>query len=153
MIRALLTLPILLIYASLGASPMAAASLELARTHEHHLGQSQDRRMTVKLPDSGVSAPARRQRGSNVLFTDQNLNWRDLPLDKDLSKACRRGQFLQRRDLHFIVRLEGGVYGAAPGGHSGLLDPGGLAQPGFLYIMRNQSNSRCQVRVMAWEPD
>lgn len=125
------------------ASP--SLGLELKRTDPAHKGVYQEQ-PTPGLPKARTpQRPANAEKGSRVLFQDRSMTLASFPSDNSLSSACRRGRFAQALDQRFIVRLKGGVYGAAIGGHWSLRDPGQLSEFNRLYVIRNQSNSRCRV--------
>ena len=67
-----------------------------------------------------------------------------------LSKACRRGEFIQRRVGSYTIGYLGkrgrGITGIAIKGWN-LIDTNGLSKPNFTYHFKNQGFSNCKVFV------
>ncbi len=63
----------------------------------------------------------------------------------DLSRACRKGLFKQRRQHRYRAVLKGRIYGAAVGGHASLVDKVGLAQPQVIYVFISEGSTNCRV--------
>ncbi|NQV99497.1 MAG: hypothetical protein HQ483_07350 [Rhodospirillales bacterium] len=76
--------------------------------------------------------------------------WKIGTLDKQLSGACQRGEFRQRRNAAYSVGFIGpegrGMTGIANKDWN-LIDPRGLAKAGFSYHFYNQGYSNCKVFV------
>jgi hypothetical protein len=70
--------------------------------------------------------------------------------DHLLSKACQRGEFIQRRVDSYSIGYLGekgrGITGIATKGWN-LLDINGLSKPNFTYHFKNQGFSNCKVYV------
>ncbi len=78
--------------------------------------------------------------------------WRVGQLDRNLSEACRRGEFNQMRDLRLHIGFQGEVGPATTGiAKKGwnLRDPRNLGLPGFTFHFFNDGYSNCRVYVAA----
>ena len=83
--------------------------------------------------------------GSNVVVQDDkalSVNW---VLNQDLSRACNRRVFRQKRDQYLVALVEGRTFGAAVGGHASLYDPAQMADNQVIYIFRGQGTTDCRV--------
>jgi len=83
--------------------------------------------------------------GSNVVVRDEDTlleNWR---LNADLSQACNRRLFRQKRDQYLVGLVEGRTYGAALGGHSSLVDRAQLSEKQVVYLFKGQGTTNCRV--------
>ena len=97
----------------------------------------------------GASATRKRTKqvrsGSNVILRDEgrlNERWY---LNEDLSRACSKRLFRQRRDRYLVAIVDGRTYGAAVGGHSSLVDRAKMAQNQSVYLFRDQGTTSCRV--------
>jgi len=74
--------------------------------------------------------------------------WKVGTLNKELSNACQRGEFRQRRYLVYSIGFRGqkgrGITGIARKDWN-LIDVNGLAKPNMTYHFFNQGYSDCQV--------
>lgn len=104
-------------------------------------------------PGSGVQVP-RQQRvpeTRQVLRDGQLIHREGGPLaepwgiNKEMSRACSRGLFKQRRDRYFIAIFKRRVYGAAVGGHRSLVDKVGLSKEKIIYLFDRQGTTDCRV--------
>ena len=82
-------------------------------------------------------------------FTQTRLPyWKVGNLNLKLTKACRRGDFRQRRILNlsigYVGRIGQGITGIALKGWN-LIDRNGLAKDGIAYHFHNQGYSNCRV--------
>ena len=68
--------------------------------------------------------------------------WQGNPV---MSRACRKGSFKQRHQHRYIAVLNDEIYGAAIGGHAGLIDRVGLSQPRVVYVFLGQGTTNCRV--------
>lgn len=83
--------------------------------------------------------------GSNVVVRDDGAlleNWR---LNPDLSQACNRRLFRQKRDQYLVGLVDGRTYGAAVGGHSSLVDRAQLSERQVIYLFKGQGTTDCRV--------
>ena len=82
--------------------------------------------------------------------TTKQPYWKVGKIDKALSGACQRGEFRQRKVATYSVGYIGsqgrGLTGIASKDWN-LIDPNGLAKPGFSYHFYNQGYSNCKVFV------
>ncbi len=89
-----------------------------------------------------------RVRGQHA--TSKQPYWNVGRIDKDLTAACQRGEFKQRRYVTYSVGFIGergrGLTGIA-NKEWNLVDPKGLAKTGFTYHFFNQGFSNCKVYV------
>ena len=80
--------------------------------------------------------------------TSKQPYWNVGTLDKQLSSACQRGEFRQRKHLSLSIGFTGkkgmGVTGIAQKNFN-LIDKKGLAKPGMTYHFFNQGYSNCTV--------
>ena len=83
--------------------------------------------------------------GSRVLLRDEGRLPDKWVLSPDLSKACNRRLFRQKRDSFFIAVVDGRTYGAAVGGHGSLVDRGKMAEKQVVYLFRGQGTTDCRV--------
>ena len=95
-----------------------------------------------------VSAEAARKRvRGQWAYTDQPY-WRVGALNKELSNACQRGEFGQRKQylltIGYVGQKGGGITGIANTNWN-LHDPKGMAQPRKTYHFFNQGYSNCKV--------
>lgn len=95
----------------------------------------------------GTDAMARK-RVPGEYGTSKLPYWKVGDLNKELSSACQRGRFGQRKDYWVTVGFIGGkgkgIVGVATSNWN-LVDPGGLAKPKFTYHFFNQGYSNCKV--------
>lgn len=82
--------------------------------------------------------------------TSKQPYWKVGKLDKQLSQACQRGEFRQRKlavySVGFIGKQGRGLTGIANKNWN-LIDRKGLAKEGFTYHFFNQGYSNCKVYV------
>ena len=120
-----------------------AGASELTTTHPSHYAKPGEAQA-----GSGASILPRAKQvraGSNVVVRDESAllqNWR---LNADLSQACNRRLFRQKRDQYLIGLVEGRTYGAAVGGHSSLIDRAQLSETQVVYLFKGQGTTNCRV--------
>jgi hypothetical protein len=82
--------------------------------------------------------------------TSKKPYWAVGVLDRRLSDACRRGDFIQRRvgsySIGYIGERGRGITGVASKRWN-LIDPKGFSKPNFTYHFKNQGFSNCKVYV------
>ena len=83
--------------------------------------------------------------GSRILVRDEGRLLEQWVLNSDLSKACRKRQFRQKRENFFIGVVDGRTYGAALGGHGSLVDRAKMAENQVVYLFRGQGTTECRV--------
>jgi hypothetical protein len=93
------------------------------------------------LPDRSKQVRA----GSNVIVRDDGALMERWVLSPDLSRACNRRLFRQKRDQYLIAVVDGRTYGAAVGGHSSLIDRANMAEQQIVYLFRGQGTTDCRV--------
>ena len=80
--------------------------------------------------------------------TSKQPYWNVGKLDKQLSSACQRGEFRQRKSLFLSIGYTGnkgqGITGIAKSNWN-LIDKRGLAKPDMTYHFFNQGYSNCTV--------
>ena len=120
-----------------------AGAAELTATHPSHYANPGE-----TLHGSGSSILSRTKQvraGSNVVVRDEaelRENWR---LNPDLSQACNRRLFRQKRDQYLVGVVAGRTYGAAVGGHSSLVDRAQLSEKQVVYLFKGQGTTDCRV--------
>ncbi|TQV79225.1 hypothetical protein [Denitrobaculum tricleocarpae] len=130
------------ILALLWLSPAAA---EISVTHPRHYATPPKRVTTqpAAIPHGKTRLPPIRP---GVIFrSDESLGEGNWNLDKELSKLCRDGKFVQKRDRRYVAVLKGQIYGAATASRQTLSDPQGFAVPDNIYVFRSQGTTRCRV--------
>ena len=104
--------------------------------------------MAVILTGLALTSDASANRTKRQYATSQQAYWRVGQLDPVLSKACRKGEFGQRK-LKLLTIGFIGVRGRAQTGIAktgwNLVDPNRLAQPKTTYHFFNQGFSNCMV--------
>ena len=93
-----------------------------------------------KVPETKIQ-----RHGSRILFQSPEPRGEGWLLNRDLSRACRRGEFKQRADRRYVALFAAEVYGAGIGGHGSLIDKGRRAEPQTLYIFKGQGTTYCRV--------
>lgn len=82
--------------------------------------------------------------------TSKQPYWNVGTLNKELSNACQRGEFRQRKYLVFSIGFDGnrgrGITGIAQQNWN-LVDTKGLSKPNLTYHFFNQGYSNCKVYV------
>jgi len=125
-----------------GAAGTAAAS-DLYAPHpghyrEHNAGGSANR--------SGLTRKTKQVRaGSRIVLRDEGRLIEKWVLSANLSKACSKRLFRQKRDNFFVAVVDGRTYGAAVGGHGSLVDRQKLAEKQVVYLFRGQGTTNCRV--------
>lgn len=127
----------------LGLVAPAAAAPELLTTHPSHYARPGE----ALQGSSGSILPRTRQAraGSHIIVRDPNALGERWVLNGDLSRACTKRLFRQKRDQFLIGVVDGHTYGAAVGGHSSLLDRARLADDKVIYLFRGQGTTDCRV--------
>lgn len=132
----------ILCFASIVA-PVALGATELLSTHPGHYANPGE---ALSGGSSSVLDRTKQARaGSHIVVRDGNAlpqNWR---LNPDLSRACNRRLFRQKRDQFLIGVVDGRTYGAAVGGHSSLVDRVQMAENQVVYLFRGQGTTDCRV--------
>jgi hypothetical protein len=132
----------LLVFAALSGLPAADAQ-ELLSTHPSHY-----RNPGQTLGGSGSSSLNRTKQvraGSHVIVRDDGRLLERWVLNPDLSRACNRRLFRQKRDQFLVGIVDGRTYGAAVGGHSSLVDRVKMSENQIVYLFRGQGTTDCRV--------
>src|SRR3546814_1114094 len=79
---------------------------------------------------------------SDVCSSDLPENW---VLSAELSRACNKRLFRQKRDQFLIGVVEGRTYGAAVGGHGSLVDRARMAEDQVIYLFHGQGTTDSRV--------
>ena len=102
---------------------------------------------------TGIDVSSSAKAGSPVkgqYSTSTKPYWSVGVLDRRLSDACQRGDFLQRRIGSYSIGYIGdrgrGITGVATKRWN-LIDPKGFSKPNFTYHFKNQGFSNCKVYV------
>ncbi len=93
-----------------------------------------------KVPNTKIQ-----RRGSRILYRSLEPRDEGWLLNRQLSRACRRGEFKQRADRRYVALFAAEVYGAGVGGHGSLIDKGRRGVPQTLYIFKGQGTTYCRV--------
>lgn len=120
-----------------------AGASELTTTHPSHYakpGESGAGRASSILPRAKQV-----RAGSNVVVRDEGALLESWRLNADLSQACNRRLFRQKRDQYFIGVVAGRTYGAAVGGHNSLVDRAQLSEKQVVYLFKGQGTTDCRV--------
>ena len=128
---------------SAGALSGAAAAADLVTTNPKHYANP-----GASMPsgsDSIFNRTKQARAGSRVVVRDDATLTTNWLLNPDLSRACNKRQFRQKRDQYLIGVVEGQTYGAAVGGHSSLYDPAKMAVSQVVYLFRGQGTTDCRV--------
>lgn len=83
--------------------------------------------------------------GSRLLLRDEGRLIEKWMLSAELSKACNRRLFRQKRENFLIAEVDGRTYGAAVGGHASLVDRAQMADKQVIYLFRGQGTTDCRV--------
>ncbi|HEY9539170.1 MAG TPA: hypothetical protein VIS03_16365, partial [Kiloniellaceae bacterium] len=83
--------------------------------------------------------------GSHVIVRDPAALPAGWVVSAELSRACSKRLFRQKRDQYLIGVVEGRTYGAAVGGHASLLDRARLAEDQVIYLFHGQGTTDCRV--------
>ena len=124
-------------------SAAMAGAAELVTTHPSHYA-----RPSESLAGSGPSLFDRTKQprsGSNIVVRDDGALLDRWKLSADLSRACNKRLFRQKRDQYLIGIVDGRTYGAAIGGHSSLVDQAKMSQNQVVYLFRGQGTTDCRV--------
>jgi hypothetical protein len=124
------------------AAPTAGAA-DLVATHPSHYAKP-----GAALQGSGGSLLGRTQQpraGSHVVVRDPAALPESWMLNAELSRACTKRQFRQKRDQYLVGIVDGRTYGAAVGGHGSLLDGARMAEDQVIYLFRGQGTTDCRV--------
>ena len=104
--------------------------------------------LVITLTSLALAPDASANRTKRQYATSQQPYWRGGQLDPALSKACRKGEFGQRKMKLLTIGFIGGQGRAQTGiAKTGwnLVDPNRLAQPKTTYHFFNQGFSNCKV--------
>ena len=126
---------------TLGSAPAGAA--ELVTTHPDHYA-----RPGASPQSSGSSILGRTKQtraGSRMIVSDDGALVENWIVSADLSRACNKRLFRQKRDQYLIGVVEGRTYGAAVGGHGSLVDRVKMAENQVVYLFRGQGTTDCRV--------
>ena len=127
----------------LGCAGGIAMAGEMLTTHPSHY---QEHRPGGSAGSAGISGKTKQARaGSRILVRDEGRLLERWMLNADLSKACSKGRFRQKRDKFFVGIVDGLTYGAAVGGHGSLVDRGKRAENQVVYLFRGQGTTTCRV--------
>ena len=124
------------------AAPTAGAA-ELVTTHPSHYA-----RPGAALHGSGGSLVDRTKQaraGSHVIVRDPDALPERWVVNAELSRACSKRLFGQKRDQYLIGVVDGRTYGAAVGGHGSLIDRVKMAENQVIYLFRGQGTTDCRV--------
>lgn len=133
----------LILLTCIGLAQEPAAATELRATHPSHY-----RNPGEALAGSGSSVLDRTKQvraGSHVIVEDEGALLERWVLNPDLSRACNRRLFRQKRDQYLIGVVDGRTYGAAVGGHSSLVDRANMSENQIVYLFRGQGTTDCRV--------
>ena len=83
--------------------------------------------------------------GSRLLYKTTNSINKLFSKDSELSLACQRGRFLQKKEMQYIAVVGGRKYGAALYKSNMLHDPRGLGNKDKIYLFKGQGTSNCNV--------
>lgn len=132
---------VLLACAGLGQGAAAGAT-ELLSTHPNHYSQPS---ATMGGGLSILNRSKQARAGSHVVVRDEDALLERWRLSPELSRACNRRLFRQKRDQYLIGVVDGRTYGAAVGGHSSLVDRVKMAENQVIYLFRGQGTTDCRV--------
>lgn len=108
------------------------------------------------LPDSasrGVVPPVWYPFVPRLVSRQADQDWRAAGrVDKELSAACRRGEFREYAPNRFRAVFRDGMLGVAFGHGMNLVDTGKRADPGLIYYFRDSNTTGCLV-LSANNPD
>lgn len=140
MINYLLSL-FLLVSFGLAAAPAEAAEL-LSTDPSHYRNPSE----TLGGGRSSITNRTKQARaGSHVIVRDEGALRESWVVSQDLSRACSRRLFRQKRDQYLVGIVDGRTYGAAVGGHGSLVDRVQMAENQVIYLFRGQGTTDCRV--------
>ncbi|MEO3430188.1 hypothetical protein AAFN88_15105 [Pelagibius sp. CAU 1746] len=132
----------LLALSGFAAAPAAGAA-ELMSTHPSHYRSSGE---AVNGGSTSILGRTKQVRaGSRVIVRDEGALLERWVLNTDLSRACNRRLFRQKRDQFLVGIVDGRTYGAAVGGHGSLLDRVKMAENQVVYLFRGQGTTDCRV--------
>lgn len=128
----------------LGLAPAAGAgAAELVTTHPSHYARPGE---ALQGSGGAIRHRAKQARaGSNVIVRDPDALHERWMLSAELSRACTKRLFRQKRDQYLVGIVEGRTYGAAVGGHGSLFDRADLAEDQVIYLFRGQGTTDCRV--------
>ncbi|WP_193370670.1 hypothetical protein [Pelagibius marinus] len=133
---------VLLASTGLAGAPAAGAN-ELLSTHPSHY------RSPGEAMSGGSSSILDRTKqaraGSHIIVRDEGALQETWVLNRDLSRACNRRLFRQKRDQFLVGIVDGRTYGAAVGGHGSLVDRVKMAENQVVYLFRGQGTTDCRV--------
>jgi len=116
---------------------------EISGTHPTHITSSKS-----KLEGSfgtPPEQPAYPYAGGQVVVNSPDPLQESWKVSAELSSACSRGHFKQKRQHGLVAVMDGRKYGAGVGGHSSLIDPRKLAKPQVVYVFTGQGTTDCRV--------
>lgn len=125
----------------------ASGAAELVTTHPSHYARPSETLQGVG-QGAGASLLGRTKQaraGSRLLVRDPAALPENWVLSAELSRACNKRLFRQKRDQFLIGVVEGRTYGAAVGGHGSLVDRARLAEQQVVYLFRGQDTTDCRV--------
>jgi len=125
----------------MGAPAAADDPMRMERTDPDHL-----RPLPHLLMPNEVIPPRIQYGRSQVVYNLPNGLKGLATFDKELSRLCQRGAFLQQSDGYYWARTKDKRYGVAFSGGANLDDPQNKRQPGKAYFFDGQ-DSRCEVYV------
>jgi hypothetical protein len=131
-----------LAFALMANGGIAAGAAELLSTHPNHYANPS---ATLQGGGSLLDRTKQARSGSRIVVRDEDALLERWRLNPDLSRACNRRVFRQKRDQYLIGIVDGRTYGAAVGGHSSLLDRAKLAENQTIYLFRGQGTTDCRV--------
>lgn len=128
--------------ALMAAAGNPAGATELLSTHPNHYANPS---ATLQGGGSLLDRTKQARTGSRIVVRDEGALLERWRLNPDLSRACNRRLFRQKRDQYLIGVVDGRTYGAAVGGHSSLLDRAKMAENQTIYLFRGQGTTDCRV--------
>lgn len=128
---------------AVAVNPPAAAASDLFATHPGHYSKHNSGGSANK---AGLNRKTKQvQAGSRLVVRDEGRLLEQWVLSAELSKACNRRQFRQKRDNFYVGVVDGRTYGAAVGGHGSLVDRVKMAENQVVYLFRGQGTTDCRV--------
>lgn len=121
----------------------ASGAAELVTTHPSHYARPGE-----ALQGAGASLLGRTKQvraGSRLVVRDPAALPENWVLSAELSRACNKRLFRQKRDQFLIGVVEGRTYGAAVGGHGSLVDRARMAENQVIYLFHGQDTTDCRV--------
>jgi hypothetical protein len=120
-----------------------AGAAELVTTNPAHYAHPSE---TIGGSDASLFDRTKQARpGSHVILRDNGKLTERWVISVDLSRACAKRLFRQKRDQYLVGVVDGRTYGAAVGGHSSLVDRGKMAKDQVVYLFWGQGTTDCRV--------